>query len=103
VSWLITGETRGYKTAGAYFTGISPDSSVFRGGRGAWEAVLHFSYTDFDSLSLHGGKFWRITPMINWHMSDYVRLEFAYGYGVLDRFGLNGTTQFFQMRIQTTL
>lgn len=103
VSWLITGETRGYKTVGAYFVGVSPAGSVFRGGRGAWEAVLHASYTDFDSLSLHGGKFWRITPMINWHLSEYTRLELAYGYGVLDRFGVQGTTHFFQARIQITL
>ena len=26
--------------------------------------------------------------MVNWHLSDNVRLEFAYGYGSLDRFGL---------------
>jgi len=38
--------------------------------------------------------------MVNWHLSDNIRLEFAYGYGTLDRFGLEGTTQFFQSRIQ---
>jgi hypothetical protein len=36
----------------------------------------------------------------DWHLSDNVRLELAYGYGTLDRFGLEGTTQFFQSRIQ---
>jgi len=41
--------------------------------------------------------------MLNWHMSDNVRLEFVYGYGEPDRFGLNGGTQFFQARIQTFL
>jgi len=29
-----------------------------------------------------------------------MRLEFAYGYGHLDRFQLAGTTQFFQSRLQ---
>jgi len=37
---------------------------------------------------------------LDWYLSDNVRLEFAYGYGTLDRFGLEGTTQFFQSRIQ---
>jgi len=37
---------------------------------------------------------------VNWHMSDNVRLEFAYGYGGLDRFDVTGHTQFFQTRIQ---
>ena len=41
--------------------------------------------------------------MVNWHLSDNLRLEFGYGYGVLDRFDLKGKTQFFQMRLQTSL
>jgi phosphate-selective porin OprO/OprP len=48
-----------------------------------------------------GGTFWRITPMVNWHLSDNVRLELAYGYGKLDRFETRGATQFFQTRLQT--
>jgi phosphate-selective porin OprO/OprP len=103
VSWLITGETRGYNAPGAFFDMVSPAKSVFSGGPGAWEAVLNYSYADFDAGSFHGGKLWRLTPMVNWHLSDNLRLEFAYGVTGLDRFGLNGTTQFFQTRIQTTL
>jgi phosphate-selective porin OprO/OprP len=41
--------------------------------------------------------------MVNWHLSDNVRLEFVYGYSVLDRFDLKGGTQFFQSRVQFTL
>jgi phosphate-selective porin OprO/OprP len=103
VSWLITGETRSYNAPGAYFAAVSPARTVFEGGPGAWEAVLHVSYTDFDSGSFRGGTFWRLTPMVNWHMSDNVRLEFVYGYGQLDRFDLKGGTQFFQARIQLAL
>jgi phosphate-selective porin OprO/OprP len=76
---------------------------VFEGGPGALEAVLRYSYSDFDSGTIQGGKFWRITPMLNWHLSDNVRLEFVYGYGMLDRFGLKGGTQFFQTRLQLQL
>ena len=47
-----------------------------------------------------GGLF---TPMLNWHMSDHVRLEFSYGVGNLDRFELNGVTHFFQTRLQLSL
>jgi hypothetical protein len=36
----------------------------------------------------------------NWHRSDHVRLEAAYGYGTLDRFRLAGATHFFQRRLQ---
>jgi phosphate-selective porin OprO and OprP len=104
VSWLPTGEIRPYNTRGGFFEQISPLRPVFQGGPGAWELVANFSYINLDSRSLNGGKFWRLTPMVNWHMSDNVRLEFAYGYGSLNRFGIaGGVTQFFQARIQLQL
>ncbi len=103
VAWIATGEARPYNKAGAFFERVSPARTVFEGGPGAWELVLRYSYADLGSGPVRGGKFWRITPMVNWHMSDNVRLEFAYGYGVLDRFGLQGSTQFFQTRLQLQL
>jgi phosphate-selective porin OprO/OprP len=103
VAWIATGETRPYNAKGAYFERISPARTVFEGGPGAWEFVLRFSYSDMDSKDIEGGRFWRITPMVNWHMSDNVRLEFVYGYGELDRFNIRGTTHFFQTRLQLQL
>jgi phosphate-selective porin OprO and OprP len=103
VSWLPTGETRPYNTQTGAFNQISPARPVFQGGPGAWELVARFSYIDLDSGPLRGGKFWRFTPMVNWHLSDNVRLEFTYGYGTLDRFDLVGHTQFFQSRVQFSL
>lgn len=100
MAWIVTGETRSYNKVGGYFNAVSPARSVFSGGPGAWEIVARYSYTDLDSGTIHGGKFWRITPMVNWHLDDSVRLELAYGYGTLDRFALVGHTQFFQARIQ---
>ncbi|WP_263365768.1 hypothetical protein [Edaphobacter bradus] len=38
--------------------------------------------------------------MVNWYLTDYLRLEAAYGIGHLDRFNLKGNTQFFQTRLQ---
>lgn len=104
LSWLPTGETRVYNTRGGFFNQISPRRPVFQGGPGAWELVANFSYVDLDSRSLNGGKFWRFTPMANWHLSDNVRLELAYGYGSLNRFGIaGGVTHFFQTRLQLQL
>ena len=65
--------------------------------------MLDLGYSDFDDGSFRGGKFWRLTPMVTWHMADFLQLEMVYGVGVLDRFGLKGTTQFFQGRIKTYL
>ena len=103
VSWLATGETRVYNTRGGFFNQVSPARPVFTGGPGAWEIVGRFSYSDLTSGPLQGGKFWRFTPMVNWHLSDNVRLELTYGYGSLNRFGLIGATQFFQTRLQLQL
>ena len=105
--WLfalnLTGETRPYNVRCGCFEAVSPRRTVFEGGRGAWEFVTRFSRTNLDSGTLRGGKFWRFTPMLNWHMSDHVRLEFSYGVGNLDRFELNGVTHFFQTRLQLSL
>jgi phosphate-selective porin OprO and OprP len=100
VSWLITGETRKYNTAGGYLLAVSPKRTVVEGGPGAWEAVLRLSYIDLDDGAVHGGRFWRLTPMVNWYLTDNLRLELAYGIGQLDRHGVVGTTQFFQSRLQ---
>ena len=102
-TWLLTGETRAYNTAGGFFKGISPNKPLFNGGLGAWEAVLRISYIDMTDAEITGGRFWRITPMMNWHISDNLRLEFTYGYGELDKLGMQGGTQFFQSRIQLQL
>jgi len=100
VMWLITGETRSYNTVGGYFRSVSPAKTVVDHGPGAWEAVLRFSYSDYNDTGVPGGTFWRVTPMVNWYLTDNARLEFGYGYGVLDRFALKGATQFFQSRLQ---
>ncbi len=102
-TWLLTGETRTYNTRGGFFNQVSPARTVFEGGPGAWELVGRFSYIDLDSGTLRGGKFWRITPVVNWYLSDHVRLVMTYGYGSLDRFNLVGKTHFFQSRIQLWL
>jgi phosphate-selective porin OprO/OprP len=103
VSWLPTGEIRAYNTRGGFFNQISPARPVFEGGPGAWELVGRFSYIDLDGGTLRGGKFWRFTPSVNWHLSDHVRLAMTYGYGSLERLNLRGKTHFFQTRIQLQL
>jgi phosphate-selective porin OprO and OprP len=103
VTCNITGEARDYSTVNGILKTVSPAKTVFEGGPGAWEVVLRLSYIDLEGGTLRGGRLWRLTPMVNWYFSDNLRLEFEYGYGVLDRFGINGGTHFFQSRIQIML
>jgi phosphate-selective porin OprO and OprP len=99
-AYIFTGETRPYYDIGGKLGFVYPEKSVWKGGPGAWEGLLHFSYSDFDDTKVKGGKFWRITPQLSWYLDDMIRLEFAYGIGVLDRFNTRGLTQFFQLRWQ---
>jgi phosphate-selective porin OprO/OprP len=103
VAWLVTGETRGYNIVSGYFKAVSPTRTVFEGGPGAVELALNYSYVDLDDGNLTGGKYWRITPLMKWHLMDYLRIELGYGYGVLDRFDVEGKTHFFQGRLITAL
>ena len=103
LTYVFTGESRPYSTVSGIYGFVPVKRSLFRGGPGAWEAVLRYSRLDLSDAAIDGGKFWRITPMINWYMSKELRLELGYGYGKLERFNLKGATQFFQARIQFAL
>lgn len=100
VAWAVTGEVRPYHDVGGKLGFLFPNHSAFEGGPGAFEPVLHVSYTDFDSAQVQGGRFWRITPHVNWYLDSMVRLEFNYGLGFLDRFGTTEPHHFIQARLQ---
>ena len=103
VSWIVSGESRPYNVVGAFFNQVAPRKSLFEGGRGALEATVHYTMNDFDDGSIKGGKFWRITPMAKWYLSELLRVEVGYGFGELDRFGVKGKTHFFQGRLVSIL
>jgi len=103
VSYFFTKTYRPYKTEGSIFGFVPVRKSVFKGGWGEIEAVVRYSKMNLDDGSIKGGKFWRLTPMINWYLSRALRWEFIYGYGVLDRYGLQGAVQFIETRLQLTV
>jgi phosphate-selective porin OprO/OprP len=102
-TYLFTKTKRPYNNSSSLFGFVPVTRSVFKGGWGEWEGVLHFSNLDLDDGSIHGGKFWRITPMVNWYMTKNLRMEFIYGYGVLNRYNMKGGVQLFQIRLQLTV
>lgn len=100
VAWAVTGEIRPYIDLGGKIGFLEPKSSLFSGGTGALEAVLHFSYTDLDDGAIQGGRFWRLTPQLNWYFDNMVSLRFNYGLGNLNLATGSGITHFFQARVQ---
>ena len=103
ISYIFTGASRPYSTVSGVYSFVPVKKSIFQGGWGEIEGVFRVSNLDLDGGAIYGGKFWRLTPMVNWYLTKYLRLEVAYGYGVLDRFNLKGGTQFFQTRIQLAI
>lgn len=103
VAYMFTGETHPYNPKTGVFRHVTPATSAFDGGPGAWELALRLSYVDLDSEEIAGGTFARGTAILNWYLNDMLRLEAAYGYGRLDRDGLEGTTHFLQTRIQLSI
>lgn len=102
VAYSFTGGTRLYNTTGGIYGFIRVKRSVFKGGLGEIEGVITYSTLNLNSGPILGGKFWRLTPMINWYLSKNIRWEFIYGFGNLDRYGIKGNVQFFESRIQFT-
>lgn len=102
-SYIFTGEAWPYLNNISTFFFVKPKKSIFEGGFGAIEFLFQASIYDLNDGSKPGGKFWKITPMINWYLSYNLRFELVYGYGKLERFGLNGATQFFQTRFQVQI
>jgi phosphate-selective porin OprO/OprP len=103
VSYFFTNNIRPYKTVGSIFGFIPVKKSVFKGGLGAIEGVLRVSTLSLNDGSIQGGKMWRITPMINWYMTKVMRMEFIYGYAILERYSKRGILQLFESRLQFTL
>ena len=104
-SYIFTKAKRPYMTTGSIFGFVPVAKPMFKGdgGWGEWEAMLRYSSLDLEDGSIHGGKFWRITPMVNWYMTKAMRTEFIYGYGILDRYNKKGALQVFQVRLQLTV
>jgi phosphate-selective porin OprO/OprP len=96
--YSFTGETRPYVPGFGIFTFQPVNNTVFKGGPGNIEATVSFSNIDLDNAGITGGKFWRVTPSIFWSLTKNYFTTFAYGYGVLNKANINGTSQFFQWR-----
>ena len=65
-SYFFNGGSRPYTTSGGNIYGFVPvKKSIFKGGWGVLEAVLRYSTFDLADGVVKGGKFWKITPMVN--------------------------------------
>jgi phosphate-selective porin OprO/OprP len=104
-AWVLTGETRPYNHEVGVFEAIRPAApfSFKHGGPGAWEVATRYSSIDLTSGAVQGGKFDRLSGALSWYPTSQFRFEFNYGYGRLNRAGVEGQTNFYQLRLQFQL
>jgi phosphate-selective porin OprO/OprP len=103
ITYFFTKNVRPYNTTGNIFGFVPVEKSVFKGGWGEIEGVLHVSTLNLNDKDIKGGQFTRITPMVNWYLTKALRWELIYGYGILNRYGKIGHVQFYETRFQITL
>jgi phosphate-selective porin OprO/OprP len=79
-SWILTGETRKYQTAGGVFAGISPEKEFRLGenGWGALELALRLSRVDLNDKFIEGGKERNFTAGLNWYLRRKIRFMVNY-------------------------
>lgn len=103
ITYNLTGEPYPYMKDNAVSFFVDPKKSFFRGGPGAWQLLFTATTYNTNNGLQPGGDWWKVTGMLNWYPSNDYAIKFMYGYGVLDRFGFQGATQFFQTRFQINI
>ena len=104
-SWALTGEMRPYNHTLGAFGRISPAApfSFRHCGLGAWEVAARYSSVDLTGGTVQGGKLDRLSGALSWYPTSQARFEFNYGYGRLNRDGIQGRSDFYQLRLQFQL
>ena len=79
-SWFLTGEHRNYNREKGVFSRIRPnrDFHFSRGGWGALEVALRFSFVDLNGGAVRGGKEYDFTAGVNWYLNDRFRFMLNY-------------------------
>lgn len=79
-SYFLTGENRRYNRSNGTFTRIEPKKNFrpFKGGWGAWELGLRYSYLDLNSKGTRGGEERNFAVGLNWYLHPKMRFMFNY-------------------------
>ncbi|WP_430009696.1 OprO/OprP family phosphate-selective porin, partial [Methylophaga lonarensis] len=77
-SYFFTGESRGYNAKSGAFGAVRPNSTVGKGGIGAWEAGIRYSRADLNDGSFIGGDQENLTLGVNWYATDNIRFSANY-------------------------
>lgn len=103
ITYNLTGESYPYMKDNAVSFFVNPKKTLFKGGPGCWQLLFTATTYNTNDGLMPGGNWWKLTGMVNWYPSNDYAIKLMYGYGTLDRFGIQGATQFFQARFQINI
>jgi len=77
-TWVMTGESHGYKKKNGKFYGVTPRHPLSSGGLGAWELALRYSDINLNDKDEIGGSMQTFTVGLNWYMENNLRAMLNY-------------------------
>lgn len=86
--YILTGESREYKTDTGIYGAVKPKKNFQigdGGGPGAWELALRYSFLDLDDEDVDGGREDNITAGVNWFLNPNIRISMNYVHAWVDR------------------
>lgn len=101
-SKLLTGESHPYRPSSGTLGRVVPRRPLSLRGRtwGAWEVGARFSFLDLKNGSVKGGMMNLLTLGCNWYWNRYIRWQFNYGFGDVDKGTSDGRLHVLQTRFQ---
>lgn len=91
-SWILTGESRPYKSGA--FGRVKP-----RGNDGAWELALRYSTLDFDDGGISGGEEDNLTLGLNYYVTSHLKFQGNYTRVESTRDGVSDDPNVLQFRV----
>jgi len=98
-SWTVTGETRAYHKRSGTFGAPPVSRPVNQGGWGSFEIASRYSYLDLTEGTVDGGEMDILSFGVNWWLTRSTQLSMNYRTISLDRFGMQGDSSGFNVRL----
>ena len=90
ISYILSGETRGYNKRSGLVKRVKVANEVKSGGWGTWEVFSRWSSIDLTDQNINGGEMNTFSFGLNWWPISSILANVNYRYSNLDRFGEQG-------------
>ena len=90
ISYILSGETRGYNKRSGLVKRVKVANEVKSGGWGTWEVFSRWSSIDLTDQNINGGEMNTFSFGLNWWPISSILANVNYRYSTLDRFGEQG-------------